>query len=585
MKFSTASDEPPAKVLDRLRVDYNDKGKELYVCCPWCGADGRKDGKASINAAHGAFRCLSGKCNRKASFYEFRVAQKDGTIPSERAFTVERKTYSAPRPLPVRNTEHSAFGDWLKSRGLTKETAERFGVCLTKYVDKAGKDHTAVAFPHTENGEEVYRQYRLQHGFDAKALPWKTFVSESDCRPVLFGRDLCTFDEPYLIITEGQCDAMAVYQMGLPNVVSVPNGASNMDWVQHSYDWLMGFDDILLALDTDGPGEKAADEIAQRLGVDRCRRLKIEPHKDMNDALRAGCGKTELWQAFKEAGEYRPPKLRSVMDYIDKVIEYRTSDVQEGDPTPWDGLTEILHGFRGKEQTLWSGDDGVGKSTGLIQLAANFATRMIPVLMGSFELPPERYLNWMSDMLCQGNWTPAKCRENLTRIAPYFYVIEHVGQMPVAELLTIYGYANKRFGVRQFITDSLMMVGEEEYNFDRQADFMHAMKTFVMANNVHHHLVAHAKKGESDKTAGKDKASVMGSKALTKLADNVIMVCQEENKEGENAACYFHLKKNREFGTQRKIHMIFNKKNRQFDEMTPEEKEQFVTQPKRRFGR
>jgi hypothetical protein len=31
--------------------------------------------------------------------------------------------------------------------------------------------------------------------------------------------------------------------------------------------------------------------------------------------------------------------------------------------------------------------------------------------------------------------------------------------------------------------------------------------------------------------------------------------------------------------------MIFNKKNRQFDEMTPEEKEQFVTQPKRRFGR
>ena len=71
-------------------------------------------------------------------------------------------------------------------------------------------------------------------------------------------------DKP-LVLTEGQPDAMAVWQSGYKNVVSVPNGSKNLKWIDHCWDWLQGIKEFIVFADNDLPGLEMAQNIKNRL--------------------------------------------------------------------------------------------------------------------------------------------------------------------------------------------------------------------------------------------------------------------------------------------------------------------------------
>lgn len=102
----------------------------------------------------------------------------------------------------------------------------------------------------------------------------------SGARPILFGMDLCSFTQP-LIITEGQIDALSVYEAGLRNVVSVPGGCCNLDWIDHCWDWLERFRTIILFGDNDDPGRKMVRDVVRRLDEARC--MVVEDYPDRPD--------------------------------------------------------------------------------------------------------------------------------------------------------------------------------------------------------------------------------------------------------------------------------------------------------------
>ena len=86
-------------------------------------------------------------------------------------------------------------------------------------------------------------------------------------QPILFGMDMCAFSQP-LIITEGQIDCLSMYEAGIRNVVSVPSGCSNLDWIDTCWDWLERFQSIILFGDNDEPGRKMVREVVRRLDPD-----------------------------------------------------------------------------------------------------------------------------------------------------------------------------------------------------------------------------------------------------------------------------------------------------------------------------
>ena len=82
-----------------------------------------------------------------------------------------------------------------------------------------------------------------------------------------------------MILEVGQLDEMSLYECGARNVVSVPCGCSNLDWIDHCWDWLERFQSIVLFGDSDEPGRKMVREVVRRLDEARCSVVEEYPLK------------------------------------------------------------------------------------------------------------------------------------------------------------------------------------------------------------------------------------------------------------------------------------------------------------------
>lgn len=90
------------------------------------------------------------------------------------------------------------------------------------------------------------------------------------------------------ISVSGNCDAMIVDQIGINNVVSVPNGATvsnnpNLDYLENCISYFDNKEKIIIATDNDEAGRKLRDELARRLGKHRCYKVDFADQKDAND--------------------------------------------------------------------------------------------------------------------------------------------------------------------------------------------------------------------------------------------------------------------------------------------------------------
>ena len=64
-------------------------------------------------------------------------------------------------------------------------------------------------------------------------------------------------------------------------MVSVPSGCSNLDWLDHCWDWLEKFQTIILFGDSDAPGLKMIHDVVRRLDGARC--MVVEDYPERSD--------------------------------------------------------------------------------------------------------------------------------------------------------------------------------------------------------------------------------------------------------------------------------------------------------------
>jgi twinkle protein len=88
-----------------------------------------------------------------------------------------------------------------------------------------------------------------------------------------------------VIIVEGEIDALTLLECGLKNVLSVPSGApmkvsdgkvdasedKKFAFVWNAVDVLNQVPYVTIATDTDTAGQALAEELARRIGKDKCR--------------------------------------------------------------------------------------------------------------------------------------------------------------------------------------------------------------------------------------------------------------------------------------------------------------------------
>lgn len=161
---------------------------------------------------------------------------------------------------------------WLLGRGLTEETIAAFKI---GEQERGGK--TYAVFPYLRDGELVNAKRRNP---DEK----KDMLQEGGAEPCLFGWHLIEPNARRVAIFEGEIDAMTGHQMGIASL-SINAGAGNHQWIENDWERLQQFSDIVLCYDSDEAGQKGAREVAQRLGVERCRIATFGQAKDANEYL------------------------------------------------------------------------------------------------------------------------------------------------------------------------------------------------------------------------------------------------------------------------------------------------------------
>jgi len=186
----------------------------------------------------------------------------------------------------------------------------------------------------------------------------------------LFGWHTVPSSAKEIVLTEGEYDAMAVYQATGRPAVSLPNGCRSLP--VEVLPMLERFDRVYLWMDNDGPGREGAEQFAKKIGVNRCLLVQPDssvmdlngnraaPPKDANEALLNGM---DLEEMIRDAEVLPHERILTFAELRTQVIhEMLNPEKYTGVPVPsLPGFTDIIKGFRRGEMTVLTGPTGSGE--------------------------------------------------------------------------------------------------------------------------------------------------------------------------------------------------------------------------------
>jgi len=206
---------------------------------------------------------------------------------------------------------------WAKEeRGLDKETLEALYVTEEKHYQPAkGKDMNCITFNYYEGSSLVNKKFRSAA---------KDFSAVKGGKPILYNIN-ATIGAKELWIVEGEFDVLALYQQGIKNVVSLPNGANDSDeyWA-NSEKYIKDIGSFVIATDNDEKGIEIRERIAQRLGRWRCKFVEWK-NKDANDDLLSG----DLETSIQSIQEFPVGGTHSVGDLFSNLLDLHKNGLPE----------------------------------------------------------------------------------------------------------------------------------------------------------------------------------------------------------------------------------------------------------------
>jgi twinkle protein len=241
----------------------------------------------------------------------------------------------------------------IKDRSILASSVNKYRVT----VNTNSESQVGHVYPYfDEDGSHVANKIRRK---GEKAFYWEWDTQSG----VLFGQSFFPPGGRAVTIVEGECDALATFQLTGSRYpcVSVKSSVEAKKNCADNFEYLNSFDKIVLCLDNDEPGQKAALAIAQLFQPGKVHIIKLEKAKDPNDYLMAGLEK-EFINEWHRAPAYTPDGLLLGNDpsLLTDIIDYNEP---QSIPSPWSGLNHAIYGFRLSEFTLFLADTGVGKTT------------------------------------------------------------------------------------------------------------------------------------------------------------------------------------------------------------------------------
>jgi twinkle protein len=263
---------------------------------------------------------------------------------------------TTPRPKTKNTFLNTYTGSFsaLTDRGISLDTAKKYGVRSVVGTDNKIAQHIYPFF----NGNEIV-------GTKTRFVENKNFGFSGTYEGTgLFGEQLFrNTGGKYLTIVEGECDAMAAYELMQSKwaCVSLKRGASGaVKDIRESIEFVESFENVVICFDNDKAGQEAAMKVARILKPGKAKIVSLPTGcKDANDMLRQ-----KKFQAFMSAWwEARTYTPSGIIDLSTQKSEWLHRETKESIAYPWEGLNKKLYGMRKGELVTLTGGTGLGKSS------------------------------------------------------------------------------------------------------------------------------------------------------------------------------------------------------------------------------
>ena len=500
--------------------------------CPECGGSD----PVSINE-DGSAKCFS--CD--TYFRNYEKAMNGETVS-------DFKTYK-------NNSMNNIDGEYieLRDRKISLATAKKYGV---KAVVNSKGEIVKHYYPYYTANE--ISGYKIRE--PNKLFSWQGQAKESG----LFGQQAFNSGGKYVTLTEGECDAMAAYELlgSKWPVLSVKNGAGGaVKDVKQNQEFLEKFDNVVISFDNDKVGKEAARKVAKLLTPGKARILTLsEDYKDPNDMLRQGLHQNYV-TAWWASNIYTPAGVLNLTDNLEKLIN---REKIESVPYPWSGLNEKLYGMRRGELITLTGGTGLGKSSitrelehwllnetkdnvGIIALEENWKRTADGIL--SIEANERLYIEQIRE-----EYGDAKYKELANKVFTgdnenRLWIHAHYGATDFDDILSKIRYMIIGCNCKWIIVDHLHMLvmsaafGDERTTID---NIMGSLSRLVEETNVGMVLVSHLRRVEGNKGHEQGVAvglsHLRGSASIAQVSDCVIALERDQQAEDPQEANTTHMR-------------------------------------------
>lgn len=543
-------------------MNTNDSVFLKHIECPKCGSS---DGNALFDDGHTfCYVCKTYEKAPRATIEDleglgitsFKQTQQEGSMSFTEA---------------LRDVEAVHVVD----RGISLSTMHHFG---------AGSDGKNYYFPYADADGKVIAA-------KTRGIEEKTFSIQGDWKhATLFGQSKFTPGGRAITITEGEFDALAVFQLTGSRfpVVSIRNGAqSALKDCRASYEYLDSFEKIVICFDNDEPGKEASKEVAELFGAKaHIFKPKKEGLKDACDYLAKGLNK-EFVETWWDAEKYVPDGIVSGASLWDMVNQ---AEEKAEVMYPYHGINDLTYGIRFGELVTVTAGSGLGKSQFLREIVWQILSKTednigLMFLEESVKKTAKSLMALAANKPlhlpdCEVTDEELKKSFDATLGTDRLFLFDHFGSTSVDNIINRVRFMARGLACKYVFVDHVsIIVSAQESGDERKAidEIMTKLRMLVQETGISLFVVSHLKRPESkghEEGAATSLAQLRGSGSIAQLSDMVIGLERngQADDPNERNTTYVRVLKNRFSGlTGLACRLLYSRNSGRMNELPPEE--------------
>ena len=471
--------------IDKFNQYNLNVGKQEGIC-PLCSADRKPINQKKKCASYDWERGL-GTCHNCHEVFQLHTFKRKGNT---------NKIYNKPKQIANPLLSNKVI-KWFEKRGISNNTLIKMKITEGKeFMPQTGKEENTIQFNYFINNELINIKYR-----DGK----KNFKLVKGAEKIFYNID-STIGHKYVVIVEGEIDALSFIDAGINSVVSVPNGATvtgtNLDYLDSCIDYFEGKEKIIIAVDKDEAGENLRQELIRRLGAETCYTVDFGDYKDANEFLVAN-GRDMLSSIINDASPVPIENVLTLKDIDDELQEFIHEGFKPGYQIGLDNFDNIFSTYTGQFITV-TGVPSSGKSDFVDRMVVGYNLKYgWKTAFASPENKPT-FLHAHKLMRKIGNWMPAKedigsskWNEVTEIVNDNFFFIEHE-RYDLDAVLNKGAQLVKRKGIKCLVIDpynKIKMDGASNMSIpDATMEYLTRIEAFAKKYDVLVIVVAHPTK-------------------------------------------------------------------------------------------